>query len=118
MLVFHSIRVLFPSQVEGGRIDQGLHITESAKALEEVLAFDDAVNTALSMLDLSETLVIITADHSHVMTINGYAARGNNILGTATAIIHNRQKNSIYHGNKVSQLHKTEYIGEKYEKVQ
>lgn len=67
--------------MEGGRIDHAMHNTEPLRALEEVLAFEDAVTTALSMLDLSETLVIVTADHSHVMTINGYANRGNNILG-------------------------------------
>lgn len=67
--------------VEGGRIDHALHLTKSRKALEEVVALDDAVHTALSMLNLSETLVIVTADHSHVMTINGYSKRGNNILG-------------------------------------
>lgn len=67
--------------VEGGTIDQVLHETKSRTALEDVLALDDAVNTALSMLDLSETLVIVTADHSHTMTINGYPKRGNNILG-------------------------------------
>ncbi|XP_068248908.1 alkaline phosphatase-like [Palaemon carinicauda] len=69
--------------VEGGRIDHALHSTQTHKALEEILAFDDAVNTALSMVDLTETLFIVTSDHSHVMTINGYPERGNNILGVA-----------------------------------
>ncbi|XP_053648046.1 alkaline phosphatase-like [Cherax quadricarinatus] len=67
--------------VEGGRIDHAMHETQPLRAFEEIVAFEDALNTALSMVDLSETLVIVTADHSHVMTINGYAKRGNNILG-------------------------------------
>ena len=33
------------------------------------------------MVDLEETLVIVTADHSHVFDIAGYAYRGTNIFG-------------------------------------
>ncbi|XP_066946914.1 alkaline phosphatase-like [Macrobrachium rosenbergii] len=69
--------------VEGGRIDHALHNTQPAKALQDILAFDDAITTALSIVDLKETLFIVTSDHSHVMTINGYPTRGNNILGVA-----------------------------------
>lgn len=67
--------------VEGGRIDHGLHYGMPRRALEELVAMEEAVELALKMVDLEETLIVVTADHSHVMTINGYPERGNNILG-------------------------------------
>ncbi|CAL4117468.1 unnamed protein product, partial [Meganyctiphanes norvegica] len=69
--------------IEGGRIDHALHITEPKRAMEEILSLEDAVQTAMSLINDKETLLIVTADHSHVMTINGYPLRGNDILGIA-----------------------------------
>lgn len=51
------------------------------KALHETMAFDKAIERALEMVDLKETLVIVTADHSHVMTMAGYPSRGADIRG-------------------------------------
>ncbi len=68
--------------VEGGRIDHAHHAGNAARALEDTLAFSDAIRVALEKVDLSETLIIVTADHSHVFTIAGYPTRGNPILGT------------------------------------
>ncbi|KAK7023361.1 hypothetical protein SK128_005257 [Halocaridina rubra] len=70
--------------VEGGRIDHGMHYGMAKRALEELVAMDEAVQLALEMVNLEETLIVVTADHSHVMTINGYPDRGNNILGIVT----------------------------------
>jgi len=72
--------------VEGGRIDHALHGTNAKRALEDTIAFDDAIKRALSMVDLSNTMIVVTADHDHTMTINGYSHRGNPILGTVTDI--------------------------------
>ncbi|OXA39645.1 Alkaline phosphatase, tissue-nonspecific isozyme [Folsomia candida] len=67
--------------VEGGRIDHAHHSTKAQKALVETIALDAAVAAALEMTSEQDTLTIVTADHSHVMTISGYAQRGNPILG-------------------------------------
>lgn len=67
--------------VEGGRIDHGHHAGVAYNALRDTLAFEEAVEKALEMVDLDETLVIVTADHGHVMTMAGYPSRGNPILG-------------------------------------
>lgn len=70
--------------VEGGRIDHALHGTNAKRALQDAVAFDDAIAKALSMVDLKNTLVVVTADHDHTMTMNGYSHRGNDILGNTT----------------------------------
>ncbi len=67
--------------VEGARIDHAHHVGQAGAALQDTLAFDAAVRAALEMVDLSETLVIVTADHSHNLTITGYSPRGAPVLG-------------------------------------
>ncbi|ALC49837.1 CG16771 [Drosophila busckii] len=73
--------------VEAGLIDQAHHRGKARKALSEVLALNEAVETVQQYLkekeQLDETLLIVTADHSHSLTINGHPARGANILGLA-----------------------------------
>ena len=67
--------------VEGGRIDHAHHAGNAYRALTDTIALSDAVRTALALTDPSDTLVIVTADHSHVFNIAGYPQRGNPILG-------------------------------------
>lgn len=50
-------------------------------ALHEAVALDDAVARGLELTNEEETLTIVTADHSHAFTFNGYPFRGNSILG-------------------------------------
>lgn len=70
--------------ISGGRIDQAHHDGRAKLALEEAIQFDLAVAAALNMTSRQDTLIIVTADHSHTMTINGYPERGNNLLGNTT----------------------------------
>ncbi len=67
--------------VEGGRIDHAHHAGNAYRALTDTIALSNAVKTAMQKVDLKDTLIIVTADHSHVFTIAGYPKRGNPILG-------------------------------------
>ncbi|KAL8583355.1 hypothetical protein ACOMHN_035337 [Nucella lapillus] len=67
--------------VEGGRIDHGHHDNWAKRALSETVALDKAVATALDMTDNKDTLILVTADHSHPFNAVGYPKRGNDILG-------------------------------------
>lgn len=69
--------------VEGGRIDHAHHEGKANKALHEAIAFDAAIKAALELTDREDTLVLVTADHSHVMSFAGYAKRDVSILGLA-----------------------------------
>ena len=66
--------------VEGGRIDHALHETNAKRALVDTLAFDAALGAAIAKIretdpTLEHTLIVVTADHDHTMTLNGYAKR-------------------------------------------
>lgn len=67
--------------IEGGRIDHAHHASNPYRALKEAQMFSAAVAEVLKTVNLDETLVLVTADHSHVLTIAGYPERGNDILG-------------------------------------
>ncbi len=73
-------------QVESGRIDHAHHATSPIRALTDAIEFSNAIRTAVERVDLSETLIIVTADHSHVFTIAGYPKRGNPILGKSVGV--------------------------------
>ena len=67
--------------VESGRIDHAHHAGNAYRALTDTIEFSNAIRTALEKTDSKETLIIVSADHSHVFTIAGYPKRGNPILG-------------------------------------
>ena len=67
--------------VEGGRIDHAHHAGNAFRALTDTVEFTRAVKLAMERTDPRDTLIIVTADHSHTFTIAGYPKRGNPILG-------------------------------------
>jgi len=66
--------------VEAGRVDHAHHAGNASRALTDAIALSDAVRTAQRLAG-DDTLIIVTADHSHSFTIAGYPDRGNDILG-------------------------------------
>lgn len=67
--------------VEGGNIDMAHHFNYAQMALNETVVFSNAVQRALQMTSRTDTLVVVTSDHAHSMTLNGYPHRGSNVLG-------------------------------------
>jgi len=72
--------------VESGRIDHAHHAGSAHNALTDTIEFAKAVQAAVDSTNPEETLIIVTADHSHVFTIAGYPKRGNPILGKVVAV--------------------------------
>ena len=67
--------------VEGGRIDHAHHQGNAYRALDETIALSDAVRAAVAATNADDTLILVTADHSHTLVMAGYPVRGNPILG-------------------------------------
>jgi len=61
--------------VESGRIDHAHHEGNAFRSLLDTEQFDVALGTALHAVDLAETLVVATADHSHAFVLGGYNLR-------------------------------------------
>lgn len=86
-----AIRVLsrnskgFFLMVEGGLIDQSHHRGWAKRAISETVALEKSVDVAQRLLghEADETLMIVTSDHSHTLSINGYPQKGSNIFGIA-----------------------------------
>jgi alkaline phosphatase len=64
-------------QVEGASIDKQDHATNACGQIGETVAFDRAIGVALDYQeDHPETLVVVTADHSHTSQIVGEDSTG------------------------------------------
>ena len=67
--------------VEAGRVDHAHHAGSANGALTDTIELAEAVKVAADQTNPEDTLIIVTADHSHVFTMAGYPKRGNPILG-------------------------------------
>lgn len=57
----------------GGRIDHGHHDGYAARALDETVEFSKAIDLARKRTSEEDTLIVVTSDHSHTMSISGYS---------------------------------------------
>lgn len=100
-----AIRVLsrkpkgFVLLVEGGRIDHAHHNGFANMALHETIEFNRAIRRAREMVTMEDTLILVTADHSHTLTINGYPVRGNPIQGIGGIDNHDEPYTTLMYGN-------------------
>ncbi len=72
--------------VEGGRIDHANHYGNAFRALDETIALSDAVRAAAAATSPEDTLILVTADHSHTLNFVGYPVRGNPMLGKVRGV--------------------------------
>lgn len=68
--------------VEGGRIDHAHHDTKVKKAFDETVEFSKAIARAVELTESADTLIVVTSDHAHTMSISGYPDRGTDIFDT------------------------------------
>lgn len=86
-MVWTAINVLSKSKngyylfVDAGLIDRGHHENKAHLALDETAELSWAVKQAHVMTTRENTLIVVTSDHSHTMTMSGYPKRGENIFG-------------------------------------
>jgi alkaline phosphatase len=78
--------------VEGGRIDHALHETNAKRALHDTVAFDNAIKAAIAKAketdpNLSNTLIVVTADHDHTLLMQGYSKITGKTTSTSPGIL-------------------------------
>lgn len=72
--------------VEGARIDMAHHSNYARRSLEDTAEFARAVQKAREMTSEEDTLIVVTSDHSHVFSINGYPDRNLDITGLSDSL--------------------------------
>lgn len=68
-------------EVESGRVDHANHDGNLHRVVTDGAAFAEAIEKAMSMVNPEETLIIVTADHEHAISFNGYCGLGSPVTG-------------------------------------
>ena len=59
-------------------------LSEAIAALYEFVALDKAIGEARKMINIDETLLMVSADHGHVFSIGTYGRRGADLFSVGT----------------------------------
>uniref|UniRef100_A0A1Y1MBS6 alkaline phosphatase n=1 Tax=Photinus pyralis TaxID=7054 RepID=A0A1Y1MBS6_PHOPY len=84
--------------VEGALIDYAHHDNQARIALDETVEFHKAIEAAVKVTDERDTLIVVTADHSHSMLLSGGMERGHDILGVDTLTVDSLNYTTISYG--------------------
>ncbi|XP_060833889.1 membrane-bound alkaline phosphatase-like [Rhopalosiphum padi] len=111
--------------VEGGLIDKAHHKTWARIALDETLEFSKAVSDAVALTSEDDTLIVVTSDHAHTMSMAGYPKRNANILGLTNELaMDNMTYTTLSYANgpkksftNDSTCHRVNVTGEDIEKI-
>ncbi len=71
--------------VDASGIDDAHHLGNASQALARTVELSDVVALA-AQVTKDDTLIVVTADHGHTLTIGGYPKRGNPILGLTVGL--------------------------------
>ncbi|KAE9418518.1 hypothetical protein Angca_003440 [Angiostrongylus cantonensis] len=78
--------------IEGGMIDIAEHENMMHVAFKEVYDFEEAIRRAREMTDVNETLIIVTADHGHALTLPGYLDSDETIFESQFTQVEQRER--------------------------
>lgn len=88
---------------ESGKIDWAAHANDAKTVIDEVIAFEEAIQVAIDFAKEKpdETLIIVTGDHETGGMTIGYAATG---YDTAFSILENQKMSYVAFDEKIAEL--------------
>ncbi|WP_425097944.1 alkaline phosphatase [Tropicibacter sp. S64] len=81
-------------EIEAGRVDHANHAGNFARTAADGMIWTEAVALADELTNDEDTLIIVTADHEHAITFNGYCGRGTPIQGLCYGISQTEDKHT------------------------